>query len=336
MNFLDKKKISKREFKKLLEVILENRPPYIHSPEQIKKFSDPTYWLVVLAIPYLILNIGWTLTVANEEVSDQISAWYSILFTGTCFIPLLYMLFVKRWNFLPKNTNINDWRWKMGRYYFFTISLLILVISIYTLGVFQHDLAITSLLCFLTGVIATNNILKNPEILFNRTYLRITESLLLLGAISLVVGLFNPYKYSEHGFSATVLNLGLVFTLFNALMLNRVKTDRIIIEEIIPSFIHPRIIANKAKSVEQLTKEKLRALKLLGKITKDDQSNVELLVLDELLKRNKDQSRFSKFRGVLIALVIYIIGALSEGLLQDAFNDAHIKPFLCRWLQLFC
>lgn len=97
--------------------------------------------------------------------------------------------------------------------------------------------------------------------------------------------------------------------------------------------ISPKILLHELKPEWKRISNRVEALKLLKKLDKNGKYGVRQELAKELIAETSSQKGL--LISFLLALGLYFITSIGEGLIQDLFND-DIKEFLCRLVKIYC
>lgn len=109
------------------------------------------------------------------------------------------------------------------------------------------------------------------------------------------------------------------------------------VQEMVLRFIPPKIVYATLSSYKERLQNKYEALRIIKKLDSNEKYGVLLALNEELLNLVKENYSAS-FKGILLitsTISIFVLGAISEGLIQDLFNDG-IKGFLCKFFNILC
>ncbi|MCB0525023.1 MAG: hypothetical protein H6576_05575 [Lewinellaceae bacterium] len=99
------------------------------------------------------------------------------------------------------------------------------------------------------------------------------------------------------------------------------------------SVIEPHKILNEFRSHYEKLNDQIKAIAIFKKLEKKREFGVQLALADILSKKYSNNDK--KYAGYIIALSLFVLGAIGEGFFQDLLYNP-LKSFLCKYFESFC
>lgn len=316
-----------KSLKKDIKNIIKNRKAWKQKRSSIVVVNKFAFLLMLIfslqSLYFLVLEVLKNIT------SIQTFKQTLFLIGSVCAASAFYMRIKK-----PSVGNTEQDMWEKGRSSFFfyicSFSFMVsaLLIDNSALSVFQKVMLSSSLVIFVFVVIIVLYISINPRYILKGSLTHVGTYLVFY---SFILTPFSIIVYPRLGLlSFFILFLSII--LATKLSTISIKQNINVIQFSVLGFIRPDMILELFKSEENKIKEEIKALKILKELDEKDRFGVEKYLLVKLTDKysNKNTKFHSIITSVSIALVVTVITAVIQLIIQDTVYSPMLKKYICQ------
>lgn len=331
-----------------LRIYYNKRGKRFNLPVRQKKIYNLLFIVGLVTLTFNI--IIFAIQIKNDNYANlKIDIPFVVLINLALFCYLVYLKISALSPPLKKKERDN-WFYKFGllsRFSKTIIAFIVTFISFYILVYFNLNKGFSSIFLFsgslgyfLYNLLIVYTILYDQKLLLSGFYTGIGTGFRILGIFLILIGI--------RGILVLHIIDSFFLQIFTLLIMGVIA--RIIVEfdfvylknsEYGLNYIQMRVLdvakPNKVIDVLRTTLKKItdkeEALRLLKKYQKKGNYGVMIELVNIVSKEKTSKSKW--LLGILFATIIFVLSSISEGLIQDFFND-DIKSYLCTYIKLFC
>lgn len=334
-----KNKFKIKSLEKSVKEFLDKRKTKIESKKYYSGKWKTYYYLSPILVGFALIRLIGLILVFEELDYDNIDLLkeLSYLFGAIAINRISYNIQKK-----PPSFDKNDydkWYWRRGRNILFFGGLLFLVIGGNLLirpiveSSIKSSLTIACAISLFTFIICIMLIVKKPIRILNSTILNLGNASIYL------VFIFTPLIYIIYGIKteySIIAFIGFFLLIYASIIIFHTikrKPEISPIRHVILNIVEPYKILNEFRSQYQKLNDQIKALKIIKKLKQKRKFGVQLALTNILSEKYANNNK--NYTGYIIALLIFILGAIGEGFFQDLIYQP-IKSLLCKYIESFC
>lgn len=328
-----------KEIEKAILNFIDKRDDEIKESRLSEKKWKNYYYFSYLFIGFVIIRILGFYFYEDKYFENSINLIREIqyLISSLAFNRVAYH--ISKYPNPESDIDFDNWYWKRGRKIYTYGAIFIFCLTINQIIASEIGNPITKKIAYGTvfSIIAfsvcVGLIVKKPIRITNPKIVAVGNASISLAFITI------PLMMVIYG--VTLINYILIFIGFILLLYASVlifynywkkpKINPTIYAAI--NIIHPEKILNDFKTHYEKLSDQLKAIQIIKKLEKKRQFGVQIALVN-ILTEKYSKNTF-KIGGLLFSLLIFILGSISEGLIQDLVND-NIKDFFCKYLKMYC